>query len=185
MYRSRGWVLRFAKYNSHRPDTDTPIKNGPRGERPVAIPKSVCDVIDDYLAYQRPDVTDDNGRESLLATAQGRPAKSTIRKCVYKWSRPCAYGKECPHDRDPEECEAASDVSRASGCPSSVTPHPIRRGYITHLLQSGVHVQVVSDRCNVTPGVIDQHYDVRSEEDKMRQRRQVLTEAQSGTPSDE
>jgi integrase len=185
MYRSRGWVLRFAKYNSHRPDTDTPIKNGPRGERPVAIPKSVCDVIDDYLAYQRPDATDDNGRESLLATAQRRPAKSTIRKCVYKWSRPCAYGKECPHDRDPEECEAPSDVSRASGCPSSVTPHPIRRGYITHLLQSGVHVQVVSDRCNVTPGVIDQHYDVRSEEDKMRQRRQVLTEAQSGTPSDE
>lgn len=57
-----------------------------------------------------------------------------------------------------------------------MTPHPIRRGYITHLLQAGVPVGVVSDRCNVSPKVIDRHYDVRSEEEKMRQRREVLDE---------
>jgi integrase len=55
-----------------------------------------------------------------------------------------------------------------------VTPHPIRRGYITHLLQTGVPVQVVSDRCNVSPEIIDQHYDVRSEDEKVQQRQQVL-----------
>jgi integrase len=57
-----------------------------------------------------------------------------------------------------------------------VTPHPIRRGYITHLLTSGVPVEVVSERCNVSPSIIDEHYDVRSVEDKMRQRQQVLDE---------
>lgn len=55
-----------------------------------------------------------------------------------------------------------------------MTPHPIRRGYITQLLRGGVPVEVVSDRCNVTPAIIDQHYDVRTEEDKMRQRQEVL-----------
>ena len=37
-------------------------------------------------------------------------------------------------------------------------------------------VEVVSERCNVSPGIIDKHYDVRSAEEKMRQRRQVLDE---------
>jgi hypothetical protein len=57
-----------------------------------------------------------------------------------------------------------------------VTPHPIRRGYIAHLLKRGIPVEVVSERCNVSPGIIDKHYDVRSAEEKMRQRRQVLDE---------
>ncbi|QSX01008.1 tyrosine-type recombinase/integrase [Haloterrigena alkaliphila] len=160
----------------HRPETDTPIKNGPRGERRVGISDDVCAVVDDYLEHQRPVVTDDYGREPLLATVQGRIAKSTIRRYVYKRSRPCTIGRECPHDRDPDECEAAVDPDHASGCPSSVTPHPIRRGYITYLLQAGVPVDVISDRCNVSPKVIELHYDVRSEEDKMRQRREVLDE---------
>lgn len=158
----------------HRPETDTPIKNGIRGQRPVAISSEICDVIDDYLQHQRPDVMDEHGREPLLATAHGRPAKSTIRKYVYKWSRPCQVSGECPHDRTPEECEAIVDADRVSTCPSSVTPHPIRRGYITHLLKRRVPVEVVSERCNVSPGIIDEHYDVRSAEEKMRQRRQVL-----------
>ncbi|MDZ7849427.1 MAG: site-specific integrase [Halodesulfurarchaeum sp.] len=159
---------------NHRPDTGTAIKNGQNGERPVAIDEVVVAVIDDYLDHQRPDVTADTGREPLLATSQGRPAKSTIRKYIYKWSRPCEIGAGCPHHRDPDECDVVSGASQASKCPSSVSPHPIRRGYITHLLHTGVAKDVVSDRCNVSPGIIDQHYDVRSEEDKMKQRQQVL-----------
>lgn len=134
----------------HRPETDTPIKNGPSGERRISISANVCAVVDDYLEHQRPDVLDEYGRVPLLATSQGRVATSTIRRYVYKWSRPCAIGRECPHDRDPNECEAV-DVDLAPSCPSGVTPHPIRRGYITHLLQVGVPVDVVSDRCNVSP----------------------------------
>lgn len=166
---------------NHRPETETPIKNGVRGERPVGISPEACEVIDDYLNDQRADVTDCYGREPLLATLHGRVAKSTIRKYVYKWSRPCMVGDECPHDRERDECDAATNLDRASKCPSSVTPHPIRRGYITHLLQVGVPVEVVSDRCNVSPAIIDQHYDVRSEEDKMRQRQEILGEIRGKT----
>jgi integrase len=161
---------------AHRPKTDTPIKNGNRGERPVAISSEVCGVIDDYLDHQRPDVTDDHGRAPLLASVHGRVAKSTIRTYIYKWSRPCEVSDGCPHDREPTDCEAVVDLDNVSKCPSSVTPHPIRRGYITHLLTSGVPVEVVSERCNVSPNIIDQHYDVRSAEEKMRQRQQVLEE---------
>lgn len=121
-------------------------------------------------------MTDDYGRELLLASPQGRITKSTIRKYVYKWSRPCAVGAACPHDRGPDECDAANNLDQASKCPSSVTPHPIRRGYITRLLKAGVSMEVVSDRCNVSPVVIDEHYDVRSEDEKMRQRQAVLRE---------
>ena len=71
-----------------------------------------------------------------------------------------------------------------STCPSSVTPHPIRRGYITHLLKRGVPVEVVSERCNVSPGIIDEHYDVRSAEEKMRQRCQILEEVQRNGSAD-
>lgn len=117
----------------HRPESETPIKNGARGERRVGLSPGACEVIDDYLTDQRPDVTDCYDRKPLLATPHGRVAKSTIRKYVYKWSRPCMVGAECPHDRDPAGCEAATELDRESKCPSSVTPHPIRRGYITHL----------------------------------------------------
>jgi len=161
----------------HRPDTDTPLKNGRKGERPISISSDACDLIDDYLENRRPDVTGDHGREPLLASPQGRITKSTIRKYVYKWSRPCAVGAGCPHDRDPDECDAANDLDQMSKCPSSVTPHPIRRGYITRLLKAGVSVEVVSDRCNVSPVVIDEHYDVRTEEEKMQQRQEVLRKA--------
>jgi len=165
----------------HRPDTNTPLKNGRNGERPVSISSDACTIIDDYLENRRPDVTEDHGREPLLASPQGRITKSTIRKYVYKWSRPCAVGAGCPHDRDPDECDAANDLDQMSKCPSSVTPHPIRRGYITRLLNAGVSVEVVSDRCNVSPVVIDEHYDVRSEDEKMQQRQKALNEALHNT----
>lgn len=158
----------------HRPDSGTPIKNKEPGERRVAISEEACDVIDDDLEQRCPDIVDDHGQKPLLATQRGRVGTSTIRTYVYRWSRPCAIGRECPHDRDPGDCEAANNEARAARCPSSVTPHLIRRGYITQLLRAGVPVEIVSDRCNVSPTIIDQHYDVRSKEDKMKQRQEAL-----------
>ena len=165
----------------HRPDTNTPLKNGHNGERPVSISSDACTIIDDYLQNRRPDVTEDHGLEPLLASPQGRITKSTIRKYVYKWSRPCAVGAGCPHDRDLDECDAANYLDQMFKCPSSVTPHPFRRGYITRLLNAGVSVEVVSDRCNVSPVVIDEHYDVRSEDEKIQQRQKSLYEALHNT----
>ena len=158
----------------NREETGTRLKNGYDGEREISISKDAARAIDGYIEANRNSVTDEHGREPLLTTRNGRLQKSTIRQYVYAWSRPCAIGRECPHDRDPDDCEAANNEARAARCPSSVTPHPIRRGYITQLLRAGVPVEVVSDRCNVSPTIIDQHYDVRSKEDKMKQRQEAL-----------
>ncbi|WP_123620019.1 site-specific integrase [Halorubrum sp. CSM-61] len=157
----------------HRPDTGTPLKNKQEGERIIAVSGEVCLVLDDWNREQRPEVMDDYGRNPLLTTRNGRVAKSTLRKYCYQMTRPCEYGQECPHDRDTTDC-AALEKSGASRCPSSVSPHPFRRGAITHYLQSDVPETVVGDRANVTSDVIDQHYDQRSQKEKMEQRRGYL-----------
>jgi integrase len=155
------------------PDQGTPIKNKEDGERLVALSDRACDLFDDWIADQCPDVTDNYRRELLLTTVQGRASKSTLRFYVYKWTQPCRYVDECPHDRDPMDCEARPRNQR-SKCPSSLNPHAIRRGSITHSLNNDIPDKVVSDRANVSPEVIEQHYDRRSEREKMEQRREYL-----------
>jgi len=159
----------------HRADTGTPIKNQKGGERLVALSDRLCGVIDDWLANKRPDVPDDYGRDPLLTTCHGRASKSSIRKRVYRWTQPCRYDGECPDGRDPAECEARSH-DNLSKCPASVNPHAIRRGSITHSLNNDMPDKVVSDRANVSPQVIEQHYDRRSKREKMEQRREYLDE---------
>jgi site-specific recombinase XerD len=158
----------------HRPEADTPLKNGKEGERSIALTNPTAETVTDYIEAKRHNETDDHGRDPLLATQHGRLSKPSIRKYVYRWSRPCVTGAGCPHDRDPDTCEATQKFNDASKCPSSLTPHPIRRAYITKELQSDVPKDVVSDRCNVTPSVIDAHYDQRTETDKMLHRKRVL-----------
>lgn len=158
----------------HRPETDTPIKNKKDGERLVVLSDDICMLLDDWLEDQRPKVTDDYGREPLVATTQGRANKTTLRKYVYQAMRPCFRGADCPEERNPEECEAAVNDEVAYKCPANVSPHAIRRGSITHSLNSDLPDNVVSDRANVSPAVIEQHYNRRTEKEKMEQRRDYL-----------
>lgn len=157
----------------HHPETDTPLMNKRQGERIIAVSNEVCLVLDDWIREQRPDTTDDHGRNPLLSTSHGRVAKTTIRTYCYQITRPCAHGQECPHGRDKNDCEA-TELNHSAKCPSSVSPHPFRRGAITHYLQSDVPEMVVGDRANVTTDVIDQQYDQRSQKEKMEQRRGYL-----------
>ena len=157
----------------HRPET--PLKNKSDGERLIALSGETCTVLDDWIAYNRSEVVDDAGRDALLTTSHGRAHKTTIRETVYRWTRPCQYGQGCPHERDIEDCEATDERNKtASKCPSSVSPHAIRRGSITHFLTEDVPEKVVSDRMNVSPEILDKHYDRRSEEVKVEQRRGYL-----------
>jgi integrase len=158
----------------HRPETGTPLKNKERGERFVALDRETCEVIDDWLATRRPDVTDEHGREPLLATPQGRPHQTTIQTYVYSVTQPCVFTGDCPHGRKIAECDAAAVRSSSSKCPSSLSPHAVRRGAITHWLSSDVPENVVSDRANVSADVLDEHYDRRTEREKMEQRRRYL-----------
>ena len=157
----------------HRPEEDTPLKNGTGGERFIALSSSLTEILDDYIGGPRIEIEDEYGREPLLTTTQGRPATGTIRDIVYHWTRPCYIGRECPHDRDPEECDAANGGA-PTGCPSVRSPHDIRSGAITSHLLEDVPVEVVSDRMDVSQDVLDRHYDRRTEREKMEQRREYL-----------
>lgn len=158
----------------HRPERDTPLKNKSDGERPVAISKGVARLLRDWRDDKRPDVEDEHGREALLTTVNGRVARTTIRNNVYSVSRPCVVDDECPHDRDPDSCDAAQRKQWACKCPGSVSPHAVRRGAITHWLDSDWRRSHVSERANVSEDVIEEHYDQRQEIRKMEQRRQHL-----------
>jgi site-specific recombinase XerD len=158
----------------HRPETNTPLKNGEEGERMIALNAEVCRVIEDWMEQNRHDVTDDNSREPLLTSKNGRMNRSSIRDTVYRITQPCYYSDECPVGREPDECKATT-YKHYSKCPENVSPHDIRRGSITHFLTEDIPEKVVSDRMNVSQDVLDKHYDKRSEEVKVEQRRQHLS----------
>lgn len=156
----------------HRPDSGTPLKNGKAAQRLIAIGRQHVNMLDDYLAHNRPDTTDEYGREPLIATHSGRAYPGTIRNWVYSATQPCEFG-ECPHDIDPADCEYRN-YGQGAGCPSSRSPHGIRRGAITHHLRTGVPLEVVSDRMNASDDVLETHYDKRTERERMERRREFI-----------
>lgn len=158
----------------HRPETGTPLKNTTAAERSIALGEFEVGVLQDYIDHNRPDVTDEYGRRPLFASAQGRLSESPIRLTVYRWTQPCRWG-ECPHDKDPNTCEYKKR-ERLRDCPSSRSPHGVRRGAITKHLRDGTPEEVVSDRMNSSRDVIEQHYDERSEREKMRLRREFIND---------
>jgi site-specific recombinase XerC len=159
----------------NRPDDDLRLKNGNKSEREVAISPEVADVIRDYIDRNRFDVVDDNGRSPLLTTKQGRATKNTIRRDIRTATRPCEYGDSCPHNRDPTDCQARSNRHKAGDCPGVTTGHPLRRGSITHThLDNDVPKRVVSDRCDVSVDILEEHYDRQTEEKKREIRQGYL-----------
>lgn len=154
-------------------DEDLRLKNGKKSESEVNLPPDAAAVIADYIETMREEVTVD-GRQPLLTTTQGRVSTSTIRRHFYDYTRPCQVGKDCPHDKDPDTCRAASDIHYASKCPSSEPPYSSRHGHITALLKAGCPAKVVSRRCDVSTDIIEKHYDERSKAEKRESRREVL-----------
>ena len=159
----------------NREENGTRLKNGDDSEREISLSSEACQVLDGYIQAKRNDVKDDYGRRPLLTTHNGRLHKSTIRKYVYAWSRPCAIGEECPLDEEPRECTAAKTHNTAYKCPGSVSPHPIRKGYITHLRANGVPTaDVISERCDVDPDTIEKWYDMCMESERREARRSYV-----------
>ncbi|WP_313691611.1 site-specific integrase [Halorarum halobium] len=150
----------------HRPNQDTTLKNGKSGERFVAMSTELAKMLEDHVDEVRHDVTDDHGREPLLTTEHGRMCRTTIRRNVNRVTAPCYLNESCP------DCNHSTQEK----CPEAVSPHAIRRGSITHFLTKDVPVEVVSDRMGVSRKVLDKHYDKRSAEVKLEQRRGYLDE---------
>jgi site-specific recombinase XerD len=158
----------------HRPDTGTGLKNKDRGERPVVISATVCDVLDTYIARERFDKRDDHGRQPLFAGRQGRPSDATFRAWTYRATQPCVQTK-CPHGKRRGTCKYR-ERSHLSKCPSSRSPHQIRTGSITWQLNRGIPIEVVAERVNATPAVIQRHYDKATKVERMEERRREHTD---------
>ncbi len=148
---------RALKYET---EETTPLKNDESSEREITLYGDVPEIIQDYLKDQRPPETDEEGREPLLTKGAGRMSASMLQKIAYKWTRPCMVGLDCPHDRNPEDCEAAQKNNSAFKCPSSRAPHHIRSGYITDQKNRGVSAEGIEQRCDVSPRVQKLHYDL-------------------------
>ena len=134
----------------HRPGTRTPLRRKLDSERDVFITPETAEVVADYIEATRPGVTDDYDRTPLIATTHGRASRTTITRHVYLSTSPCFHnGGTCPFNEDPQECQATS-WGHASKCPGSVSPHALRRGYVTEALNSGQPKDVTADR--VDPG---------------------------------
>ena len=168
-FESKEQYIRFR----HRPETDTSLKNKHKSERHIAISEELADLLDEWVENKRLDVTDEYGRRPLITTQHGRISQTTIGIYAYKYTQPCRYAGTCPEGRDPQTCES-TEHKNVSTCPASVSPHPFRRGSITHWLRSDVPPRAVSNRADVSEDVIDKHYDERSDQDKMEQRRGYL-----------
>lgn len=171
----------------HKPDEGTPLKNGESevegegGEREINLPDWLCDILNRYIDGtgdpehpKRIEVEDEYGRKPLFSTKYGRVSESTLRRDLYRVTQPCRYGRECPHDMDPDGCDARNDNNLLSQCPSAVSPHPVRRGGICHQLKQGVSKDIICERADVSRKVLNRHYDLRTKEEARRQRRKEL-----------
>jgi site-specific recombinase XerD len=153
----------------HRPKTDTPLKNGLDGQRPVGIPADVCDVVDAYVSSHRWQKQDENGRQPLITTRVGRITGATIRSDCYMATFPCHHSA-CPHGMDPETC-SYKQRNHSSKCPSSRSPHQLRTGSIRWQLDIGIPPSVVAERVNASLKVIKKHYDKATPRERMESRR--------------
>lgn len=144
----------------HRPETDTPLKNGDDSTREVNLHGWVVDILRAWIDDRRPSVEDSHGREPLLTVGGGRVSRTAIRRHVYSLTDCGGLDAGC-------EC----DVPYQSMCDRSVSPHDIRRSSITAWLDRGHEKSHVSGRCDVQESTIDEHYDVRTETQKRELRR--------------
>lgn len=164
-YDSGTRTLRFV----NRPDTDTRLKRGNDGERAVAVSPQVSEVLDEYIARERVEKTDDYGREPLFCFRQGRPSVSTIQSRVYLATQPCVYST-CPHDEHPDECKFRAR-NHASKCKSSFSPHPLRTTSITWHRDQRVPMEKTAERVNATADTIEKYYDKADKFDRVDRRR--------------
>lgn len=78
-------------------------------------------------------------------------------------------------DKDPEPVKHEATATKQENVRGVTTRHPLRRGSITHKhLDNEVPKRVVSDRCDVSEGVLTKHYDRQTADRKREIREQYL-----------
>lgn len=153
----------------NRPESDTRLKKGANGERPVILSEQTANAVEAYIDRYRDDVTDDYGREPLVTSILGRPTKGTMRDWAYQATLPCVHGP-CPHDKNPDTCRWTK-YNHSSKCPSSRAPHHIRTGAITWMRDQGLPAEIVAERVNASVSTIEEYYDQQDPVAEMLRRR--------------
>jgi len=165
----------------HRPD-GTALKEGQLHEAEIKLNTGVAEVIQDYIDYNRENVTDAHGREPLLTSSEGRLSKSTMQKYAYKWTRPGAIGAD-PDDHDVSNCDGMESAHDAHRCARSKSPKMIRSGYITAKLNHATY-EAVGHRVGATTAVLKKHYDHPDNDEERKRYQDEITgtgdEAESG-----
>lgn len=163
----------------HRPETRTRLKNGNDsshtggdGERNILLKEITADAIQLYIETERPAVTDEYSREPLFTTSYGRAARSTLRRWVYE-ATSCRWSRE---ETDQNPCSGNCDPD-SNVCPHSYYPHAIRRGAIVNHLSGGLRRERASERFDVSVRIIKKHYDPRTEQDRLNDRRKAVQDA--------
>lgn len=163
----------------HRPDQNTPLKNGEDGERAVAIPDETAAALRTYIDEYRTEVRDKNGRRPVFTTYHGRPSTDTVRCWTYQATQPCLR-MDCPHGKQRDTCDWTK-LKESSKCPSVRSPHEVRTGAITRMLNR-TSKDRVEHRANTTQF---DHYDMAAKKEKMEQRdRQVVPDIELDTDSE-
>lgn len=158
------WLDENAIAFHHRPETDTPLKNGPDGERVVAVDDAVIAALRAYVDDHRYDRRDNHGRQPFITSSYGRPSTSAVRNWTYQATQPCVR-IDCPHDKQRATCEWTKSKA-ASQCPSSRSPHEVRTGAITRMLNHSTKDRV-EYRANTSQF---DHYDMATHQQKMELR---------------
>lgn len=152
----------------NRPESGTRLKRGDQHQRKVVLSEAPNAILEEYVVRERKRKHDDYGRKPLFTSNRGRPSKSSITGWLYQATVPCVY-RECPHGRQRRNCEY-TEQQHASKCPSSTSPHPVRRGSITWQLNIGRSIEDVADRAATTPSVIRRYYDQPDLDAELRRR---------------
>jgi len=162
-------------YFRHRPDEDTPLKKKYGGERPVNISEELGEILRAYIRYRRVEGSDENDRKPLLTSKKspGRITVSGIRIRAYELTQPCQVGKECPHDRDPADCEARVH-GQQSRCPSVRSPHKWRTGSVTWHRDRGWAPEDIATKMATSVELVNSVYDQPEKLRRMAIRRENL-----------
>jgi integrase len=140
----------------HRPETDTPLKNGADGERNVGLKEWCATILRDYVEDRRTQQTVAGDREPLFTTRHGRISEGWIRREFYQIT-----GELLDNDMEKRP------------------PHDVRRGAISDHLARGWPIDDLAERVNATPRVLRKHYDVRTEREAMLSRADLLAEEET------
>lgn len=164
------WLDENAVAFRHRPEQGTPLKNRSKSERIVAIDDATADALAAYANGDRYETRDDHGRDPFITSSFGRPSTGTIRNWTQLATQPCVR-MECPHGKARPTCEWRAS-KQSSQCPSARSPHEVRTGAITRMLNHTTKERV-SYRADTSQF---EHYDVASQREKLENRDRAMAD---------